>query len=168
MPYPALSWAIVAVGAGFLLLMAPVSFAYDRTYRATLAEYAELRRAAGAVDEWPPPSLRGQIFVSPALLLLFAGATASLSLVGALDDLLRGDAFGLLPGYMPEPRLSALLPAVVLGIAATVVLVALALRGFWSPWWPVQARLRRAAMVSGDRRQLLLAEALEYDPSLER
>ncbi len=167
MPYPTMSWLIVAVGVAFLALMAPVSMAYDRTYRATIAEYAELRRSAGAPEaEWPDASLRREIFVSPVLLMMFATLSAVLSAFGAMDEYLRADPFGWLPGFVPEPRLSALLPAIGLGIVATVVLVALALRGFWSPWWPVQVRLRRAAMLKGAKRAALLAETLGFDPSV--
>lgn len=168
MPYPILSWALVALAAAFVVVMAPVSVAYDRVYRRTIAEYAQLRRDRGASPAaWPPRSLRRHIFLSPMLLLLAAGAAAALSVLGAVDDYFRTDPLGKLPGFVAEPRLEALVPAVAVGVAFAVVLCALAIRGFASPWWPVQSRLRAAAMARGDRHAQLLQAALALDPELD-
>lgn len=168
MPYPALTGGLVLLAALFVLLMVPVSFAYDRKYRATVAEYAELRRASGAdTRPWPPSRLRREIFLSPGLVLGAGILAAALSVFGAIDEVLRTDPFGMLPGFVADPRLPALLPAVVVGLAAAVVLVAYAIYGFWSPWWPVQLRLRMATGAKRERREVLLAQALGKDPSLK-
>ena len=167
MRYQEVPWGLVLSAAGFVLLMVPVSILYDRKYRAVVREYAELRHETGAVEEtWPPSGLRRQIFVSPLLMLLAATLATLLSVYGAVDEFLRTDPFGSFPGFVPDPRLPALGPALVAGVAVAIGLALYAISGLMSPWWPVQMRLRLAVAARGERRRILLGEALSSDPSL--
>jgi hypothetical protein len=157
----------MAVAVAFLLLIAPVSFAYDRRYRSVVRQYRALRTACGATDQpWSRVARMTRMYLNPVLVLAAALLAGLLAVYGAVDEFLRTDPFGALPGFVPEPRHPALVPAVAAAVALAAGLALAGVVGLKSPWWPIQMRLRRAVSARGDRRTKLLAEALASDPSL--
>jgi len=145
-------WPCVAL----LVIFIPVSIWHERHWRRTLAEYADMRRDAGADDaEWPDSELRMVLGLQPALVAFATVLLAGMVLLGAV-------ALFAWP-HFDRPYLSAMLVAGVATVVGALVLVV----DLWcSPWHGVAFNIRRAVHAPAEKRAARLAAALELDPDL--
>ena len=153
--------------AVLLVVFIPISIARERSWRRTLAAYAEVRRAAGAAEgAWPPPGLANAMGVQPRLLFLVAGMLGAVTLFGAYVAIIWPQKF---PGFdLPVNPfdLPFLWSMVVAGTAAVVAVVAIAIDLGGSPWMGVSRELRRVIYASAAERERVFAAALELDPGV--
>lgn len=153
--------------AVLLAVFVPISLYHERNWRRTLAEYARMRRAAGATDsEWPPSDARHLLGVQPWLLLVVAALLAAMTASGLAALLAwphRLPGWEQVLNYYDRPYLSAMS---VIGIAAIVAVVALAIDIAHQPWAPVAAKVRRAIYAPAEKRAKLFAAALAVDPGV--
>jgi len=154
--------------AALLAFFVPVSIWHELSWRQRVAEYARLRRKAGAEPgEWPSRELRILLAAQPWLLLSAAGLLLAGVAFAVFTLLLwpRTPAgFDLPINYFDLPYLWTM---VVAGVAACVAAIAIALDAAHSPWARVADRVRRATHSSEERRRVLFAEALAADPELQ-
>ncbi len=152
-----------------LAVFVPLSVWHQRHWTRTYAEYAELRRSAGASDEpWPTGELRLVLSVQPGLMFIVAAMLAVMVAFGIAT--LAAWPHRLLPwmnilNYFDRPYLASMLVA---GTAAVVGVGALAIDLARSPWSGVARQVRRAVHASPDVRAARLAAALRVDPGVPR
>lgn len=152
-----------------LVIFIPVSVWHQHHWNRTVAEYAELRREAGAPDEtWPPSELKWVLSVQPGLL--FAVSALLIVMLGFGFGALIAWPHRLFPwmnilNYYDRPYLATMLVA---GSAALVGALALAIDLSRSEWRGVARQVRRAVHAPRRARQERFAAALMIDPGLER
>lgn len=150
-----------------LLVFIPVSLVHERNWRRTLSDYARARREAGASEaEWPPSDARHLLGVQPWLLFVVAGLLGVATVLATLVLLSwphRLPHFNEVLNYYDRPYL---LGMCVIGVAAFVAVLALALDIARQPWAPVAAKLRRAIYAPAEKRAELFAAALAADPGV--
>lgn len=157
-------WPCVVLLAVFI----PVSIWHERNWRRTLADYARVRREAGAPDGvWPSSGLAHLMGVQPGLVLIACG------MLGAVVILAAGVALmwpRTPPGFdlpMNPLDLPYVWSMIVAATAAIVAGVAIALDVRRNPWSKVARKVRQAIYARAEQRARLFAEALEVDPELQ-
>jgi hypothetical protein len=164
---PTVYWPYLWPCAVLLLVFIPVSIWHQVHWSRTVAEYAELRRAAGAADgPWPTRDLRWVLSLQPWLLLVVASLLAIMVATGVVAMVVwphRLFAFGNILNYYDRPYLASMLVA---GIAAVIGVTALALDLLRSPWKGVAAQVRRAVHASPSQHASHLEAALKLDPGV--
>jgi hypothetical protein len=152
-----------------LLIFIPISIWHERNWRRTLADYAVLRREAGAAEEdWPHPDLAMLMGVQLWLVLLVTSLLAVGTGVAMWAALLwprRPAGFDMPMNYYDLPYVWAF---VVAGTAAVVAGFAIAVDVGRSPWAGVARKVRRAIYAQPDERDRLFALALAVDPGVPR
>ena len=150
-----------------LVVFIPISVWHEVAWRRTLADYAAVRRAAGAEDdEWPSPELRWALSLQPWLISVAAAMLALMVALGATALLSwphRLAPFDEVLNYFDRPYLTAMLTA---GVAAVVGALALAIDLARSPWNRVAARIRRATHAQPPAREACFSAALRVDPGV--
>lgn len=148
-----------------LVVFIPVSIWHETHWRRTLADYAAVRRAAGATDEeWPSAELRRVLGLQPWLVFFAAMLLTAMVALGTAALLAwphRLPAFDDVINYYDRPYLTAMLVA---GAAAVVGALALALDLWRSPWRRTAALIRRAVHAPTPKREALLSAASKVDP----
>lgn len=167
------SWYLPTVGfslwpcAALLLVFVPVSLWHERNWRRALADYAQLRRDAGASDErWPAPELARLMGVQSWLLFAVSALLAlmvALALWAALVWPSKPPGFEMPLNPLDLPFLWSM---IVAGVAAVVACVAVALDLLGSPWARVSTCVRRSMYAPADVRAALFARALASDPGV--
>lgn len=150
-----------------LIVFIPLSIWHQVHWNRTVAEYAALRRAAGATDEpWPTPDLKWVLSLQPWLLLTVAAMLASMVAMGVAAMVAWPhrlfSAFDVL-NYYDRPYLASMLVA---GSAAVIGVVALAVDLLRSPYKGVAAQIRRAVHAPQRQHDSRLAAALRLDPGV--
>jgi hypothetical protein len=157
------------VCGALLLVFIPISIRHNRNWKRTLAQYAEIRREAGASDQpWPAPDLAFVMGLQLWLVVLVTTLLAGMTLFAAWAAWLwpfRPPGFDLPVNPFDLPYLWSF---IVAGCAATVAGVTLAVAVARSPWWPVARRMRRAIYADPEARDRFFDEALQVDPELSR
>lgn len=150
-----------------LLIFIPISVWHEIHWHRTIAEYAALRRAAGAGDdEWPNSELRWVLSLQPWLLLVVASMLAMMVGLGAAALLAwphRLPFFSEVLNYYDRPYLTAVLIA---GAAAVVGTVTLSIDLIGSSWREVANHIRRAVHAPKATRDRHFALALAADPEV--
>lgn len=153
--------------AVLLVVFVPVSVWHEVHWRRVLAEYAVLRREAGAAaGEWPTSELRWVLSLQPWLILF---ATILLGIMVAIGGAAllawpnRLPNFNEVINYYDRPYLGAMLIA---GAAAVVGGCALAIDLERSPWKGVARLIRRAPHGSQAQRDEIYSAALKVDPGV--
>lgn len=150
-----------------LLVFIPISVFHDRNWRRVLAEYAEMRREAGAEDEkWPRADLRVILGSQPWLLLTAStllGAFSAYALWALLQWPRVPAGFDLPINYYD---LAYLWTVLVMAVAGVAIGVAISIEGLRSPWAGVAWRLRRSMYAPDEMRTRMLAEAIACDPGV--
>jgi hypothetical protein len=150
-----------------LAVFIPLSIWHQRQWNRTVAEYAALRRDAGATDDpWPTSDVRWVLSLQP-WLLLFAAALLAI-MVGFGIATLAAWPHRVLPwmnilNYYDRPYLASMLVA---GTAAVVGVVALSIDLARSPWRRVASQVRRAVHAPHDVRERRFSAALKVDPGV--
>ncbi len=164
---PTVYWPYLWPCAVLLVVFIPVSIWHQVHWGRTVAEYAELRRAAGAADgPWPTRDLRWVLSLQPWLLLLVASLLAIMVATGVVTMVVwphRLFAFGNILNYYDRPYLASMLVA---GVAAVIGVTALAIDLLRSPWKGVAAQVRRAVHASPSQHESRLHAALKLDPGV--
>lgn len=150
-----------------LAVFIPVSIWHETHWRRTLAEYARVRRSAGASDEeWPSSELRWVLSLQPWLLFIVALMLTAMVVLGAAALIAwprRLPGFDQVINYYDRPYLTAMLVA---GVAAVAGTMTLALDLWRSPWRRAAARIRRAVHAPALKREESLSAALKVDPGV--
>jgi hypothetical protein len=164
---PTVYWPYLWPCAVLLLVFIPVSIWHQVHWSRTVAEYAALRRSAGAPDEpWPTRDLRWVLSLQPWLLILVASLLAVMVVTGLVAMVVwphRLFRFGNILNYYDRPYLASMLVA---GIAAVIGVTALAIDLLRSPWKGVAAQVRRAVHASPSQHESRLQAALKLDPGV--
>jgi hypothetical protein len=159
------SWLWVC--GALLLVFIPVSVRHDRNWKRTLAEYADIRREAGAIaEEWPRPDLAFLMGLQLWLVSLVTVMLAVMTAVAVWAAVLwpfRPPGFDLPVNLYDLPWLWSF---VVAGTAAVVAGLTLMVAIWRSPWWSVARKIRGATYADPVRRQEIFAEALSVDPEV--
>jgi hypothetical protein len=156
-------WPVALVIAAFV----PLSLWHEHNWRATLAAYADARRAAGAADgTWPDTEMSVVLSLQPWLLMAVALMLAAMVALGgaalaAWPHRLTG--FDETINYFDRPYLSAMLVA---GLAGVVAVVAVAIDLWRSPWSGVANQVRRCVYAPADERGRRFETALARDPGV--
>ena len=153
--------------AVLLVVFVPLSLWHEHNWRAMLAVYADARRGAGASDErWPSSETSWMLSLQPWLLLAVAGMLAAMVALGTAAMAVwphKLPGFDLALNPYDRPYLAAML---VVGTAAVVGVVALALDLRSSPWSGVANEVRRCVYTSPEERETRFERALECDPGV--
>jgi hypothetical protein len=153
--------------AALIVVFIPVSIYHERNWRRTLAAYAQVRRDAGAEDlEWPSAELSHAMGVQLWLVLTATLALATMTGVAVWAAMLwphTPPGFELPINYYDLPYLWGF---VVVGTAAVVAGIAIAVDVGRSPWRGVARKVRRAIYAKPPERERLFALALAADPGI--
>lgn len=154
--------------AVLLVVFIPISILHDRNWRKTLADYARLRREAGAPEgDWPSASLARLMSIQPGLIIAVCavlGIGVAIATTAALMWPQTPPGFDLPINPLDLPYLWSM---IVAGTAAIVAGVAIAVDVLRSPWSKVAKHVRRAMYAPPVVRAKLFADALKLDPELQ-